>query len=179
MKVTTLPGQMNFEGVLDERSDFALVEQSFSKLKSENQGKPITVDFSKVTRGNSSGIMKWLQFLDKVKYCFRYVGAPVWLVNQFNAISGYFAGGSYPYSIQAPFFCEATETSMDFTLILGKDLEIRSDYTGFQIPDVVVDGQEFQIDFEPEYYFQFITANYEYFKKMASQPSSVEPVVTN
>jgi hypothetical protein len=164
MRLNLVANTMIFEGVLDEKTSPEDLEASFSKVKGTSGGRPITVDLSKVGRANSSGILIWLRFLNKANYCFKYTNVPVWLVSQFNMISGHFQGGSFVESFQAPFFAPKTQASKNLTLVLGKDIPLLESYENFSLPNRIVDGESYEIDFDPSQYFHFITQNYDSFK---------------
>jgi ABC-type transporter Mla MlaB component len=168
MRLNTLPNVILFEGVLDENTSLSELEASFLKMKSTSGGQPIALDFSKVLRANSSGILVWLRFLNKANYQFKYLNAPVWLVGQFNMISGHFRGGGFVESFQAPFFAPRTQASKNLTLVVGKDLPLQKDYSNFKIPNRAIDGENFEIDFDPDQYFHFLSENYEAFKTVVA-----------
>ncbi|MGE0763913.1 MAG: hypothetical protein AB7N80_11595 [Bdellovibrionales bacterium] len=166
MRVNILPQSMVFEGVLDENTSLDDLNAAFAKLKAANPKGVITLDLSKVARANSSGILTWLKFLKNSNYPFKYVNSPVWLVSQFNMISGYFEGGSFVESFQAPYYAPQSQSSKSFNLIIGRDVPLQQDYSNFSFKNRTVNGEEFEIDFEPEQYFQFIAVNYENFKSL-------------
>lgn len=166
MKVRILPNALLFDGVIDESVVFADFEIPIKKLReSVAPSEPIGVDFSKVPYANSAGIVVWLKVVYGSDTRFKYINAPVWLVNQFNMIKGYFENGSYVESLQAPFFAPKTQDSVTFTLALGKDLPILKDYSKYAVPERSDEGKTFEIDFVPEQFFSFIVENYEIFRK--------------
>ncbi len=166
MKAAVLPNTLAFDGILDEVSSFNHLVEAFEKLKQTGMKPPVNLDFSKVSYANSAGIVTWLKFTQAAKISFKYINAPIWLVNQFNMIRDYFQNGSYAESIEAPYFSPATQESRAFTLQLGKDIPLLNDYTNFVMPNRNVSGRVYEIDFSPELYFSFISENYSMFKEL-------------
>lgn len=164
MRVNVLPNTMIFEGVLDENTSLTDIMDAFTKLKNAGAKAPITLDFSKVVRANSSGILIWLKFLKATNFQFKYVNAPVWLVGQFNMISGYFESGSFVESFQAPYFAPKSQASQHFKIIIGNEIKLQQAYSDSDLPKRVVNGEEYEIDFDPQQYFHFIVENYNNFK---------------
>lgn len=145
-----------FEGVLDETDSLEDLQATLKKIK-QSRPSAITVDFSKVSSGNSSGILVWLKAVYGAAAQVKYVNAPVWLVNQFNSIRGYFENKSYVESFFAPFFNESQDQSFHVQFIVGKDIPIQKDYSNFTVQDRVKDGLTYQPDFDPQQYFGFIS----------------------
>jgi hypothetical protein len=168
MNVTVLPNSLIFDGILDEETSLDVLLGGFEKLKKAGMNPPVNLDFSKVTYANSAGVVIWLKFIHQSGVPFKYVNAPVWLVNQFNMISDYFGNGSFVESIDAPFFAPKSQESRVFTLKLGTDVPVLDDYTTLRIPNKTADGKIFEIDFTPERYLSFISENYEMFKEKLS-----------
>jgi len=158
MTVATDSNKLSFEGVLDERCVLDDLVNAFSNVKNSGDGKPLILDLSAVKRANSSGIITWLKFLQKagVKMC--YINSPVWLVNQFNMIDQFFENGSKVESIQAPFYCEDTGESLNINLNIGAEIPIKDSYEDFSLDNRIIDGQEYEPDFEPERYFSFLSS---------------------
>lgn len=169
MRINLEPNTMIFEGLLDENTSLVELKESLKKL-SELAVKsayplPVVVDFSKVVRANSSGILTWLRFLQSSSTQFKYVNAPTWLVGQFNIVSGYFENGSFVYSFYVPFYAPKTRSSKNLLMTVGVDIQIQTEYASVSIPSRMIDGDMFEIDFEPNRYFSFIKENYKNFKK--------------
>jgi hypothetical protein len=164
MQMTILPNTMIFKGVLDEETTVGDFQSAFEKLKTLGITPPVSLDFSQVNYGNSVGLLGWLKFLAQTKNSFKYVNAPIWMINQFNTIKGYFENGSYVESVQAPYFCSKTQDSRSLTLVLGKDVPVLDNYTQYSAPNRSLDGKVFEVDFEPSQYFSFISENFKEFK---------------
>lgn len=165
MKAQLLPNTLAFEGILDEETKIGDLIAAFNQLKKSGIKPPVNLDFSKVNYANSAGIVIWLKFSHEAAIPFKYVNAPVWLVNQFNMIRDYFENGSFVETIDAPYFAPKTQDSRVFTLRIGKDVPLKDDYNGFTLPNRSADGKNYEIDFSPERYFSFISENLELFKE--------------
>lgn len=157
MKVEILPNKLQFEGVLDEQCSLDTLVDAFAQLKDSGLKEPLSIDLSQVRRANSSGIIIWLKFLQKTATQMCYVNTPVWLVNQFNMIDQFFENASKVESVQAPYYCEDTGGSLNIKLNIGEEIPIKDSYDDFSVENRVVDGQEYEPDFEPERYFSFLT----------------------
>ncbi|MGZ3722000.1 MAG: hypothetical protein ACXVA9_03655 [Bdellovibrionales bacterium] len=166
MKAHVLPNTLVFDGILDEETSMDELIGAFEKLKKAGITPPVSLDFSKVTYANSAGIVVWLKFSRHAATAFKYVNAPVWLVNQFNMINNYFEGGSFVQSLQVPYYAPKTQDSRVFTLELGKDIPLKENYTGLALPNRQFDGKLYEIDISPERYFHFISENFPKFKEM-------------
>jgi len=165
MKVSVLPNTLMFEGILDEETVPGDLTAAHSKLTSAGISPPVTVDFSRVEYANSIGVVVWLKFTIESSLSFKYVNVPVWLVNQFNMIKGYFENGSFVETVQLPFFCPKTQESRAFTMQLGKEIPILADYSNLKLSMMRFDGKEYELDVNPERYFSFISENFELFKE--------------
>lgn len=165
MKIHVLPNTIAFEGVLDEGVAIEKLEAPLMKLKKEKNAQAVAVDFSKVSYANSAGIVVWLKAIYGAGVAIKYVNAPVWLVNQFNMIRGYFENGSFVESILAPYYAPKTQDSRNFTLKIGQDVPVLEDYSGFKLSNRVDDGKSYEIDFDPEQFFSFVAENFKTFKE--------------
>lgn len=165
MRVSVLPNTLVFEGVLDEETSLDHLSSAYQQLKKSNPTLPITLDFSKVSRANSAGLVTWLKFLQSAHTKVKYVNTPVWLVGQFNMIKGYFTNGSYVESVQIPLYSTAAQYSKIVTIKLGKDVPILPDYSDFKLPNQMIEGHEYEVDFDPAQYFSFISEHYDTFRE--------------
>lgn len=165
MKVSTLPNTLVFSGILDEETSLDDLCASLKMIEASGAKGPICIDLSSVTYANSAGVVVWLKFAHQSQVPFKYVNAPVWLVNQFNTVRGYFDNGSFVETLNAPYFSPKSQDSRVFTLQLGKDIPILDDYSSFNVPNRVSDGKNYEIDFAPERYFSFISENFQTFKE--------------
>ena len=108
MNARVLSNTLIFEGVLDEQTLPETLTDALNKLRSSGLKSPVTVDFSSVKYANSTGIVTWLKFTVEANVAFKYVKAPIWLVNQFNSIKDYLENGSFVESLDVPFFAPKT-----------------------------------------------------------------------
>lgn len=164
MKVVVLPDSLVFEGVLDEETLPADLSAALSKLVAAGSKATVKLDLSKVSYCNSAGIMVWIRFLRASNMKFQYINAPIWLINQFNMIGEVLINGSFVSSFQAPYFCTETQESRSLTLELGKDLPVMQDYSSYTATNRIIEGKEYEPDYNPPRYFHFIAENFAQFK---------------
>ena len=158
------PNTLTFENVLQEETRIEDLAVSLKTLKNQGIKPPLVLDLSKVERANSAGILVWLKFLMMIDIPYKYVQCPTWLVSQFNMIAGYFVNGGFVESIQAPFYNPENEFSKIITLKLGIDVPIQENYHEFKMPKRMIEGNEYEPDFDPNRYFSFIAKNFKQFK---------------
>jgi len=163
MKVKSQGNALIFEGILNENTNPEELKAAVQKIDS-NTPQVISLDFSKVVRANSSGIVLWLRLVKSIHFPFKYVGVPVWLVEQFNMISGYLSDASFVESIEVPFFCPETEDTHNELFMVGKDIPLLKNYADFRLPDLKRGSQIYEMDCDPKTYFRFLAENFESFK---------------
>lgn len=165
MNITQGSQGLVFDGVLDESSNLGELITQFNAMKEKIPNGPYEMDFSKVTRGTSAGILVWLKFIKEIKSPIVYVNVPIWLVGQFSMIKGYFEFGSYAREIYVPFFDLKSEQTVNVLMKVGSDIPILESYQDFKVDDREISGAECEPDFVPAQYFSFIAENYSAFKK--------------
>lgn len=166
MRIKVLSKLLYCEGNLDESTSPAQLNSSLLQIITTEGEGPIIADLSNVSRANSSGVLTWLKFIRGANLQFKYVNAPVWLVGQFNIVTGYFEHHSFVESFFAPYYSESTRSSKNLLLKIGTDFLIQQQYPStFKFPVRIVDDLEYEIDFDPGRYLKFIEKNYENFKK--------------
>src|SRR4051812_37692461 len=93
-------------GKIDENSDYAVVLAAKSSH--------IVLDFNDVSLINSSGIQKWIQFLQAIPATVRvdFDNCPLRIVNQMNLFPAFYGGRNIiPLAFYAPFYCEKCDAS--------------------------------------------------------------------
>ena len=149
---------IEFSGDLDENSDLTKLPEDILAWMQKSDSHAVVVNFEKVERSNSVGLMEWINVLNKLGKPFHYVKTPWWLIQQINMNPDFLSSGSKVVSFLAPFVnMEREDEQVQFLLVVGKDVEIRDDYEGFSLNRVESDGVEFEPDFEPEDYLYFIS----------------------
>lgn len=164
MKCKVLPHVLMYEGVLDENTSYSELLQTFEEYKKKSKQEIVTVDLSKVSRANSTGIVTWLRFISASKATFKYINVPKWLVGQFNMINGFLVNKSYVESLQVPFFSQENESVINFFYTIGKEIPILESYESFSLPNRIENGREYEMDANPEQYFSFISQNFQELK---------------
>lgn len=146
-----------FEGTLNEQTSLQDLMEAVEVMKKKKMAQPIGLDLSRVSRGNSVGIIVWVKFLKKAEVRMRYIAAPVWLVQYFNIMNQFFEYSSYVESFQAQFFCDDDPEGLTATLEVGKDIPLLSSYDDIQMEPRVVNGLSYKPDFLPKRYFSFLS----------------------
>jgi hypothetical protein len=112
-------------GPIDEGSDYTAAQW---------QGvEEVTFDFSGVTLINSTGLQRWIKFLEGIPAGVRiaFARCPVRVVNQINMFPGFLAGRSVQIeSFYASYYCEACDKSSDVLLETGKDFKVKGAAVG-------------------------------------------------
>jgi ABC-type transporter Mla MlaB component len=155
---------VEFSGILNEESSVELIRQALEQGLKNAEDKTIRLDFSKVKRANSCGILAWYKIVEKIQGSFIYVNVPRWLVEQFN-ISDFLSEKMFVESIQAHFYCPQIDTHEVVLLHLGKDIPILKNYDDYEIQIKSKDGFDMEMDFEPNEYFFFISRNTEKYRR--------------
>ncbi|KAB8028052.1 hypothetical protein [Fluviispira multicolorata] len=168
MEVVVNNTTVEFSGLLNEESSVDLIKQGLEQaIKNSAAKKEVNLDFSKVKRANSCGILAWYKILENFDCSFIYVNAPRWLVEQFN-ISDFLSEKTTVSSIYANFYCPSNDTHEVLLLNIGKEIPILDNYDEFNLVLKNKEGFDLEIDFEPSEYFYFISSNPKRFKKEAA-----------
>ena len=164
MEVVVNNATIEFSGLLNEESSIDNIKKGLEQAFANSKDKVVRLDFSKVKRANSCGILAWYKILDGFKdgTCI-YINVPRWLVEQFN-ISDFLSDKTLVESIQANFYCPSNDTHETLLLTLGKEIPILDNYDDFNLIMKSKDGLDLEIDFEPNEYFYFISSNTKRFK---------------
>jgi ABC-type transporter Mla MlaB component len=150
-------GQLiSLEGILNEHVDLQVVESAIIEASKTAADGSVSLDLSKVSRANSSGLLQWLRMTKRLKNPLKYVRTPVWLVEQFNMIDEFFDGQISVESVYAHFYCPDTDTSETHLLNLGVEVPVQDQYKTFRLKIASSDGKELEPDFDERSYFHFI-----------------------
>lgn len=164
MEVAVNDTTIEFSGLLNEESSMEVIKNGLVQAFKNSKDKVVRLDFSRVKRANSCGILAWYKILENFNDgIFVYVNVPRWLVEQFN-ISDFLSDKTRVESIQANFYCPSNDTHETLLLTLGKEIPILDNYDQFNLVLKNKDGLDLEIDFEPNEYFYFITSNLKRFK---------------
>ncbi|MEI6399601.1 MAG: hypothetical protein WCO71_12600, partial [Pseudomonadota bacterium] len=109
---------LELSGELGSESTFEDVFREMQAIFKETN-KPVELNVNGLERGNSIGILSWIQALDQWKIPVIYQQVPTWLVEQFNAIEGFFPEGSRIESFFARFFNTASGDTVPLFLRVG------------------------------------------------------------
>lgn len=164
MDVLVKDKTVEFAGFLNEQSPIETqIRAAILHAGRGLAGGPVRLDFSRVKRGNSCGVLAWFKLIDQIPFPMVYVSVPIWLVEQLNFIDA-LPPNVMIESIQAPFYCPELDNHETLTLELGRDIPIQDDYEDFAFVCTNAQGQTLEPDFEPGEYFHFITTNLGRFK---------------
>lgn len=162
MNIVVNGSTIEFSGLLNEESSVEAIDAALKQALDHSPTRVLRLDFSKVKRANSYGILTWYNTLEALDGLFIYFNTPRWLVEQFN-ISNFLSDKSKVESIQAQFYCPQNDSHETMLLVLGSDLPIQNSYDNFKLNLKNKLGLELEMDFEPSEYFYFITADPEKF----------------
>jgi ABC-type transporter Mla MlaB component len=168
MEVVVNNETIEFSGLLNEESSIDTIKKGLEQAFANSKDKVVRLDFSKVKRANSCGILAWYKILDGFKNgtCV-YFNVPRWLVEQFN-ISDFLSDNTLVESIQANFYCPSNDTHETLLLTIGKEIPVLDNYDNFSLVMQSKDGLDLEMDFEPNEYFYFISSNTKRFKGEAA-----------
>jgi hypothetical protein len=164
MEVVVAKNIVKCSGVLNEKTEGATLNNAFEEFTKSNEGCPLTLDFGDVTTANSVGLLILLKALEKRKTKTIFENAPVWLIETIICLEEFFTYGATVGSCFARFYCPATDKMSSKLLIIGKDVPILDDYSTFNISLKDESGNELEPDFDPCYYFSFISNHLDMFK---------------
>jgi ABC-type transporter Mla MlaB component len=164
VQINAIQGTVLFKGKLDELLAQDELLKVYDEAQKQSNEDVVSIDMSGIDLANSKGVVAWLRFLGSNDRKIKYVNAPIWLVEQFNIITSYFAGQSYVESFQAPFYNSQTSKSESILLVVGKDVPLMKDYSKFDINTLKSHKPNYEPDFIPEVYFHFLANNYLRFK---------------
>lgn len=162
MNILVSGSTIEFSGLLNEESSVEAIDSALKQALDHSPTRVLRLDFSKVKRANSYGILTWYNTIENLEGVFIYFNTPRWLVEQFN-ISNFLNSNSRVESIQAQFYCPQNDSHETVLLFLGSDLPIQNNYDNFKLNLKNKLGFELEMDFEPSEYFYFITADTEKF----------------
>jgi hypothetical protein len=166
MEAAVRESRIEFSGFLNENSNLDVIKaaiQNAAVVAGKVPGGRVLLDFSKVTKANSCGILSYLRVLIELNVPVSYVNAPIWLVEQFNALDDFFVGDIIISSIYAQFYSPNTDKSFVLLQEIGKDIPILPDYSSFEIEAKSPEGHDLEPDYEPEIYYFFIAKRHEKF----------------
>ena len=167
MEVAVNKNTVEFSGLLNEDSSSQGIQSALEEALKNSPESTVYIDFSKVKRANSCGILTWYKVLESLTGKFIYMKVPRWLVEQFN-ISDFLNDSTTVESIEANFYCPQNDTHENILLVLGKEIPILEDYSEFTLVLKNKEGLALEMDFEPSEYFYFISASAQKFKGSAT-----------
>ncbi len=148
---------VEFVGYLSEKTSAEDIQTGLQKALQASHSGVVRIDFSKVERANSVGILKYLKVFESLHIKAVYERAPIWLVEQFNVIQEFLHGDVTVASLYARFFSLTTNKHVTQLLHVGKDVPLLSNYKDFEIELKDESGQMLEPDFDPQLYFSFLT----------------------
>lgn len=154
--------ELKFIGVLDESTKPEDLVSIIEAAHRQASG-PLLFDLSEINRANSCGILTWLRILKNFDFEYFYTNTPLWLISQFNMIAEFFTSSAKVKSVQAHYYCGDRDSTIVRVLEIGKDVPILESYDDFDLPNVTVDGYEYEPDFDPAEYFAFVSTHFNKF----------------
>ena len=155
MQVNFVEGVIKLEGQLTEQSS----RDVFKKFILDAQGtghSSVLIDFSKVTRANSCGLMEFISAIYDAKTDIEYINCPVWLVDQFNEVDELLPDHCTVKSVFAPFVNEDDGSVVNLIIPIVDDFDSSETYAKLE-EMALPDGKKLTPDFDKEEYFYFTT----------------------
>ncbi|NQY99244.1 MAG: hypothetical protein HRT45_01080 [Bdellovibrionales bacterium] len=151
-------GIMYFEGAVSE----AIPEETFVKeflgavepLQGDHEYVPIS--FEKASHINSVGVKTLLAAMSKTSAAINIVNSPVWLVDQFKMIHGFFGEKHIATSFYFPYFNDEKGEEHFRLLEIAKDFDLSKDFGSQEFQTIVVDEAKFEPDEDGGDYFSFL-----------------------
>ncbi len=141
--------EVRISGVVDEYADF-------NELGKSSQ-KTLRVDFSEVSRVNSSGIRAWIQLILKYKIRLRLHHCSPAIVDQFSMIPEFLGKNGFVESFYANYLCGSCAYEEKKFFEQGKDFEPGVEQVkaplSYECPRC---HGNLELDHNPEVYFAFL-----------------------
>jgi hypothetical protein len=157
MQIRVENNLVEFSGYLSEKSDADIIRKGLMQAASFSSDGSIRIDFSKVEKANSVGILTYLKTFLSMNLAVVYERVPIWLVEQFNVIDEFLVGNAVVASLYAQFYCPETNRSQMKLLHVGKDIPIQKDYADLDLTTKDEAGNSLEPDFDPATYFYFLS----------------------
>ena len=157
MQVRVENNLVEFSGYLSEKSDAEAIKNGLMQAASSSSDGCVRIDFSKVEKANSVGILTYLKTFLSLNITVVYERVPIWLVEQFNVIDEFLTGNVVVASLYAQFYCPETNRSTSKLLHVGKEIPIQKDYGDFDPTTKDEAGNSLEPDFDPASYFYFLS----------------------
>ena len=141
---------LKISGTIDEYAEF---ESLIKKFPEE-----LWIDFSGVTRINSSGVRQWLKAIMNCDAKIHFEKCAAAVVDQFTLVPHFLGKNGSVESFEVLFFCYACDCEIQKYLKIGEDI---NRFTG-TMPPLNVDmkcetcGGDVEIDHNVEIYFSFL-----------------------
>ena len=161
MKISVEQNKINLSGPLDERDKVSDLIEVLARAKSAAGSEPVIFDFANFQWCTSAGLVVWLKFLEQLNQPVVFRALPLSIITHLNSIEGMMNQFVQIESFYAPFFSESADDISNKLFVVGKDVSLRADYSEFKVDAIEVNGAQYEADFEPKSYLQFLTKNYE------------------
>ncbi|NRA63542.1 MAG: hypothetical protein HRU19_03615 [Pseudobacteriovorax sp.] len=140
--------KVKISGVIDEFSTF---ESLFSKNLPE-----VWIDFSDVTRINSSGIREWVQAVLSTETVLHLENCSSVMVDQFSMIPEFVGKNGRVESFYCHYICDDCSHEDKDLLTVGKTIEPNQDFEPFLEKPCSNCGGTMELDHNPDIYFAFL-----------------------
>ena len=141
---------LKLSGIIDEYCSFAEV---FKKLKDE-----IWIDFSGITRINSSGVREWVQEVVKSDVKIHFENCSSVIVDQFSMIPEFLGRNGIVESFAVHYVCENCSFETQKNFVVGKDIQPgKEDYD--EVSEIKCPScgyEQMELDHNPDIYFAFL-----------------------
>ncbi len=148
-----------FVGDLTEIPPAETFNAEFKKsIESLDKGEDhiITTSFERVGHINSVGVRKLIKVLRDCERTLNFVNSPVWLVDQFNMINGFFGEKHFATSFYCPYYSESSGDEHFHLISIATDFDLGSSFTVQSFSDIEHEKVVYSPDFESSSYFAFL-----------------------
>jgi hypothetical protein len=140
--------RVKISGIIDEFSSF---RDLFS-----HQLEEIWIDFSGVTRINSSGIREWVQAVLSSNVRLHMENCSAVMVDQFSMIPEFIGKNGVVESFFVHYLCDACGHEEKNLCVVGKDIKAEDSYKEALDDPCPVCGGVLELDHNPDIYFAFL-----------------------
>ena len=154
MEIKREKNELEFVGILNESVTVEYLLENFHSISADSS--VIILNFEKVKRANSCGIITLIHSIEQVKLPVHFSRCPVWLVEQLNQIAEFFTLNIKIISVFAPYIEEKTEQYI--LKLINIDDDFIKNGTLQSLDEQINDnGLKIVADFDSEDFFGFIT----------------------
>lgn len=140
--------KVKISGIIDEFSDFSNLFN--------NDLEEIWIDFSGISRINSSGIREWVQAVMKSTSRLFMVNCSAVIIDQFSMIPECVGKNGQVVSFYVHYICDHCDHELQEVLTVGKDADSDTVFNEERESPCPACGGVMELDHNPDTYFSFL-----------------------